>query len=134
MKREVVVNGLKRYRDADKEIGFLRMMAEMADDAREEKRYSLAAENLRNAKLQITSALNNLPFRERDVLWRHYIQGEYWERIAQAHYYSEKQTRNIGKRALDMLGEAVEPYPEAVSFFLCAGQIVDPGKDFDTAI
>lgn len=117
MNRGAVAEGLRRYRTIAGEIEFLRASAAEAAGTPEEKSYVQKAEELQAAKLQILRCLNDLPYLERDILWRHFIKGEYWVRIAQEHHYSERQARNIGAAALDDMGKLLDSCPEAAAFF-----------------
>ncbi len=115
MTRAAVEEGLQGYRNIDKEI---RLNTEMSQEDRERAGlYEERDRELRAAKGQILDCLNELPYLQRDIIWRHYIKGEFWIRIAQDHHYSERQIRSHGAAALDAMGELLEKRQEAAGFF-----------------
>ena len=115
MTRAAVEEGLRWYRTIDKEITLAIEFSNEDRDRCEEHRKR--ADELREAKSQILDCLNELPYMQRDIIWRHYIKGEFWLRIAQDHHYSERQMRSYGAAALDAIGELLEKRPCAASFF-----------------
>ena len=116
MTREEVKAGLRSWRRIDGIIEGRRTIAAETGPGDAAAWCLAEAEQLTAAKREMLDALNRLEPLQRDVIWRQYIRGEYWVRIAQKHHYSERQIFRVGEQGLDALGEILEEYPAAAEF------------------
>lgn len=65
--------------------------------------YQRKAKELRDRLLEIETAINTLPPKERTVIRWHYLKGLTWRQVAERENYSERQCKRLGKRALARL-------------------------------
>lgn len=70
--------------------------------------YRRKAKELRGQLLEIETAINTLPPRERTVIRWHYLKGLAWPKVAEKENYSERQCRRLRDKALERLKEVIE--------------------------
>lgn len=102
MTRDDVIWLLRFYGRIDREIRGARELRLSRD---EQERYE---RELTAAKGEISRALLELPYKERDAVFSHYALGRKWSQIRCRHNYSDKQIRNISNRGLLALGKRLE--------------------------
>lgn len=112
--------GLRSYKHIDEDIRQKLMFAEEVEAANGGQQYKAEAEELQRVKQEMIHTMNDLMTIERDCIWRHYVNGEMWVRIARRYNYSERQIRNIANVGLNHLGKLVSEREALQRYFLAA--------------
>lgn len=110
--------GLRSYKHIDEDIRQKLMFAEEIEAVNDGQQYKAEAEELQRVKREMIHTVNELRAIERDCLWRHYVNGEMWARIARRYSYSDRQIRNIANMGLKHLEKLVEKRAVLRRYFL----------------